>query len=109
MTLLLILYVRNEVSPKLEQVDKAGGIAAWNDRTTATAKAWRDLENSVTATTVAQALAEVSKYENRLDAYKYLRVLYNRNVDLYYGLIISHPAKFMPIAYTPTVGEACQV
>lgn len=109
MTLLLILYVRNEVSPKLEQVDKAGGIAAWNDRTTATAKAWRDLENSVTATTVAQALAEVSKYENRLDAYKYLRVLYNRNVDLYYSLIISHPAKFMPIAYTPTVGEACQV
>ena len=51
----------------------------------------------------------MSKCKTRLDAYKYFRVLHNRNVDLYYALIISDPAKFMPIAYTPTVGEACQV
>ena len=41
-------------------------------------------------------------------AYAYLRVLYNRNPDVYYATLLAEPNLLLPVAYTPTVGEACQ-
>ena len=42
-----------------KQVEKAGGIAAWNDRTPETAAQWRLCERMCTASTVEEAIVEL--------------------------------------------------
>eukprot|EP00944_MAST-04C_sp_MAST-4C-sp1_P010063 g10063.t1 len=94
-----------------KQVEKAGGIAAWNDRTPETAAQWRLCERMCTASTVEEAIVELDgilALGHKIWAYVYFRVLHNRNPDLLYALILTDPKKYMPVAYTPTVGEACQ-
>lgn len=43
-----------------------------------------------------------------LDQYAYLVALHDRNVTLFYRLVMDHLEEFLPILYTPTVGQACE-
>ena len=40
--------------------------------------------------------------------YSYLTNLLETNETLFFNLIMNDPAKFLPLVYTPTVGEACE-
>ena len=42
-----------------------------------------------------------------LDRYIYLVNLLDHNETLFYKTVMSDPARFMPIVYDPTIGEAC--
>jgi malate dehydrogenase (oxaloacetate-decarboxylating)(NADP+) len=57
---------------------------------------------------VARTHAELAHIDNDLEKYLLLSDLQARNETLFYAVIMSDPAAFMPIVYTPTVGEACQ-
>ena len=57
---------------------------------------------------VARRHDEIAKLDNDLQKYLVLSDLQARNETLYYAVLMSDPATYMPIVYTPTVGEACQ-
>jgi malate dehydrogenase (oxaloacetate-decarboxylating)(NADP+) len=42
-----------------------------------------------------------------LERYIFLSQLLDHDETLFYALIMSEPARFLPLVYTPTVGEAC--
>jgi malate dehydrogenase (oxaloacetate-decarboxylating)(NADP+) len=43
-----------------------------------------------------------------LEQYAYLAALHDRNVTLFYRLVMDHLEELMPVLYTPTVGQACE-
>jgi len=93
-----------------KQVAKAGGVSAWNAQPSI-AQQIKMLDAACTATTVGEALLEargIMSLGHNLWAYAYLRKLYAKNPDLYYATLAADPALLLPVAYTPTVGEACQ-
>ncbi len=57
---------------------------------------------------VARTHTELAALDNDLQKYLLLSDLQARNETLFYATIMSDPATFMPLVYTPTVGEACQ-
>ena len=57
---------------------------------------------------LARILPGVRSKPTPLDQYAYLVALHDRNVTLFYRLVIDHLEELMPVLYTPTVGEACQ-
>jgi malate dehydrogenase (oxaloacetate-decarboxylating)(NADP+) len=57
---------------------------------------------------VARRHAEIAALDNDLQKYLVLSDLQARNETLYYAVLMSDPAGYMPLVYTPTVGEACQ-
>ncbi len=57
---------------------------------------------------IARVLATVRGKKTDLDRYNSLIGLQDRNETLFYRVLIDHLAEFMPIIYTPTIGQACQ-
>src|SRR6201990_2835638 len=57
---------------------------------------------------VARRRDEIARLDDDLQKYLVLSDLQARNETLYYAVLMSDPATYMPIVYTPTVGEACQ-
>jgi malate dehydrogenase (oxaloacetate-decarboxylating)(NADP+) len=57
---------------------------------------------------VARRHDEIAHLGDDLQKYLVLSDLQARNETLYYALLMSDPATYMPLVYTPTVGEACQ-
>lgn len=59
-------------------------------------------------TQIARVHLQLENLETDLQKYLLLSDLQARNETLYYAVLQSDPATFMPLVYTPTVGEACQ-
>jgi malate dehydrogenase (oxaloacetate-decarboxylating)(NADP+) len=57
---------------------------------------------------IARTLAQLASLDNALQKYVFLSDLQARDETLFYAVLMSDPASFMPLVYTPTVGEACQ-
>lgn len=56
---------------------------------------------------VERSLQAVRRKPDPLEKYIYLVNLQNRNEVLFYRLVIDHIEEFVPLIYTPTVGQAC--
>jgi malate dehydrogenase (oxaloacetate-decarboxylating)(NADP+) len=57
---------------------------------------------------IARVHAQLALLDNDLQKYIFLTDLQSRNEVLFFAVLMSDPASFMPLVYTPTVGEACQ-
>ncbi|MDO9025992.1 NAD-dependent malic enzyme [Zwartia sp.] len=57
---------------------------------------------------IARVHTQLDLLEQDLQRYLFLMDLQSRNETLFYAVLMSDPARFMPLVYTPTVGEACQ-
>jgi malate dehydrogenase (oxaloacetate-decarboxylating)(NADP+) len=57
---------------------------------------------------VARRHAEIANLDDNLQKYLVLSDMQARNETLYYAVLMSDPATYMPLVYTPTVGEVCQ-
>jgi malate dehydrogenase (oxaloacetate-decarboxylating)(NADP+) len=56
---------------------------------------------------VRRALQQIGDKPTDLERYIYLIGLLDTNETLFYEVVMSDPARFLPILYDPTVGEAC--
>ena len=57
---------------------------------------------------IARRQRAFDAYETGFEKYSFMRDLQDINETLFYALLLSDVRKFMPIVYTPTVGEGCQ-
>lgn len=57
---------------------------------------------------IARIRLQLDSLDSDLQKYILLSDLQARNQTLFFAVVMSDPATFMPLVYTPTVGEACQ-
>jgi malate dehydrogenase (oxaloacetate-decarboxylating)(NADP+) len=54
-----------------------------------------------------RVMMQLGKKDTDLDRYIYLTNLLDHDETLFYRTVMSDPARFLPIVYDPTIGEAC--
>ena len=59
-------------------------------------------------TQIRRVHIQLDNFELPIQKYIYLTGLLDNNETLFFKTIISDPAKYLPLVYTPTVGEACE-
>jgi malate dehydrogenase (oxaloacetate-decarboxylating)(NADP+) len=59
-------------------------------------------------TQIARVHTQLAALDDDLQKYLFLSDLQSRNEVLFFAVLMSDPASFMPLVYTPTVGEASQ-
>ena len=52
-------------------------------------------------------VSQLAQKPTDLERYIYLISLLDHNETLFYRTVMSDPARFLPIVYEPTIGEAC--
>ncbi len=58
-------------------------------------------------TQVDRVMGHLAAKPNELEQYIYLQELCDRNRTLFYRVLMSDPARFVPIVYDPTIADAC--
>lgn len=58
---------------------------------------------------VERAYQQFSSFDEPINKHIYLRVVQDNNETLFYRLLSEHLVEMLPIIYTPTVGEACEL
>ena len=58
-------------------------------------------------TQIQRVLLQLGQKPTDLEKYIFLSQLQDTDEILFYRLLMSNPAQFLPLVYTPTVGEAC--
>ncbi len=56
---------------------------------------------------LSRVMMQLGHKSTDLDRYIYLTNLLDHNETLFYRTVMSDPARFLPIVYDPTIGEAC--
>jgi malate dehydrogenase (oxaloacetate-decarboxylating)(NADP+) len=56
---------------------------------------------------LSRVMMQLGQKNTDLDRYIYLINLLDHNETLFYRTVMSDPARFLPIVYDPTIGEAC--
>jgi malate dehydrogenase (oxaloacetate-decarboxylating)(NADP+) len=56
---------------------------------------------------LSRVMMQLGHKTTNLDRYIYLINLLDHNETLFYRTVMSDPARFLPIVYDPTIGEAC--
>ena len=56
---------------------------------------------------LSRVMMQLGHKTTDLDRYIYLTNLLDHNETLFYRTVMSDPARFLPIVYDPTIGEAC--
>ena len=59
-------------------------------------------------TQIQRVMEQLQQKTTDLDKFIYLSALQDNDETLYFKTLMSDPAHFIPLVYTPTVGEACQ-
>lgn len=59
-------------------------------------------------TQIRRVHIQLDNFDLPIQKYMYLTNLLDSNETLFFKTIISEPAKYLPLVYTPTVGEACE-
>jgi malate dehydrogenase (oxaloacetate-decarboxylating)(NADP+) len=58
-------------------------------------------------TRIARARGQIERKQSNLEKYLYLRALQDLDQTLFYRILMTDCARFLPLVYTPTVGDAC--
>ena len=59
-------------------------------------------------TNILRVQGQLKEIELPIHKYIYLSNLLDINETLFFRTLISDPVRFLPLVYTPTVGEACE-
>ena len=58
---------------------------------------------------VARRLKVLPAFKTDFERYAFLRDLQDTNETLFYALLVHNIEEMLPLVYTPTVGEGCQL